>query len=373
MYNRGRKLACTYQTEMKIAFWISGLKDPSPRFRFIQFIEPLRKKGHQVDVYVLNPSRNTTLVSKIFFFQVIEQHIHLLRRIIQLLHFILFHAKKYDLIYTNKDLLPNLNITWVEKLLHHYNPNLIFDIDDAIYIGPRGEKLKKILPYYKAVIAGSTILQEYITSNYGIKCYYIPMAIDTDKYMPALIRKEGCLRIGWSGSHHTNVYALPLLREPLEELAKKIDFEFIIISNKDPEINWSGVKFRFIKWSEDTEVKGLQQFDIGLMPLKDEPFERGKCALKAVQYMAIGIPALVSPVGVNQFVVRDGIDGLHCQSIHDFATNLTKLSIDSKLREKLGENAYNRVIEKYSVKVLVEEYIKIFECIVKLKSTKKVQ
>lgn len=350
---------------MKLAFWISGLKDPSPRFRFIQFVEPLRKKGHQVDVYVLNPSRNTELKSKLYLFNLIEQLIHLIKRSIQLLHFIFFKAKKYDLIYTNKDLLPNLNIKWAEKLLYKFNKNLVFDIDDAIYLGPRGKKLQEILPYYKAVIAGSTVLQDYIRENYKIKCYYVPMAIDTEKYKPAPTRKEGSLRVGWSGSHHTNVYALPLLKEPLEKLSRIIDFEFIVISNKDPKLNWKGINSRFIKWTEDTEVDGLQQFDIGLMPLKDEPFERGKCALKAVQYMAVGIPALVSPVGVNKSIVRNGIDGLHCENINDFTANLIELSDKVNYRKKLGTEARKRVETAFSVEVLTDEYERIFESIIK--------
>lgn len=349
---------------MKIAFWISGLKDPSPRFRFLQFIEPLRKKGHIVDVYVLKPSRNTELKTNIFLLQIAEQQLQLIVRSLQLLHFILFKAKQYDLIYTNKDLLPNLNIFWVEKLLHRFNKNLVFDIDDAIYLGPRGNKLKKILPYYKAVIAGSTVLQDFIVKNYNIDCYYIPMAIDIEKYRPAPFRKEGCLRVGWSGSHHTNVYALPLLKEPLEQLAKRIDFEFVVISNKDPNINWDGIKIRFIKWTEETEVEGLQQFDIGLMPLKDEPFERGKCALKAVQYMGVGIPALVSPVGVNKFIVRDGVDGFHCNNINDFTKKLLELANDPSLRNKLGEQAKARVESSFSVDVLSREYERVFQKII---------
>lgn len=346
---------------MKLAFWISGMKDPSPRFRFLQFIEPLRKKGHQVDVFVLNPSRNTELKSKYFILKVLEQRIHLLRRLTQLILFTFFKARNYDIIYTNKDLLPNLGIKWVERLISYFNPNLVFDIDDAIYLGARGKKLESILPHYKAVIAGSTVLQEYIENHYGVKCYYIPMAINTYQYKPADVRPAGVLRIGWSGSHHTNVYALPLLKEPLEKLANVLDFEFIIISNKDPEVNWDGVKSRFIPWTEETEVLGLQKFDIGLMPLKDEPFERGKCALKAVQYMAVGIPALVSPVGVNSFIVRDSVDGLHCNTIQDFSEKLLQLAQNKTQRLEMGRNALNRVHDSFSVDVLTNKYESVFK------------
>jgi len=350
---------------MKIAFWISGLKDPSPRFRFLQFIEPLRKKGHAVDVYTLKPERYKKIHGKNKIVQNAQSAIYLAARSIQLLYFCLFKAKKYDIIFTNKDILPNINITWVEKLMHGFNKNLVFDIDDAIYLGERGKKLPKIMPYYKAVIAGSPVLQEFTSKHYNVKSYYIPMAINTQMYKPAETRTPGKLRIGWSGSHYTNVYALPLLKEPIEALAKVLDFEFIVISNKDPQINWNGVNHRFILWTSETEVQGLQQFDIGLMPLKDEPFERGKCALKAVQYMAIGIPALVSPVGVNEKIVRDGIDGFHCKSISDFTTKLYEMASNDEMRLKMGQNALKRVHENYSVDVLTEIYEATFKEIAK--------
>jgi hypothetical protein len=227
MYNRSRKLARKYSTKMKIAFWISGLKDPSPRFRFLQFIEPLRKKGHTVEAYTLKPERYRKIHGKYKIVQNIQTSFYLALRGIQLLYFCLFKAKKYDIIFTNKDILPNINITWVEKLMNRFNKKMVFDIDDAIYLGTRGKKLNQIMPYYKAVIAGSPILQDYTSKNYNIKSYYVPMAINTEMYKPAESRTPGKLRIGWSGSHYTNVYALPLLKEPIETLAKFLDFEFI--------------------------------------------------------------------------------------------------------------------------------------------------
>lgn len=345
---------------MKIAFWISGTKDPSPRFRFLQFVEPLRKKGHEVDIIISNPERNRSIKSKTRIFQTLESIIMLAMRTLQIVWFSMTKAKKYDVIFTNKDLVPNLNVLWLEPFMTKFNRNIVFDIDDAIYIGARGYKLKHVLPAYKAVIAGSPILKDFIEDNYGVKGYYIPMAINTANYKPAATREPGKLRIGWSGSHHTNVYALPLLKEPLTALAKELDFEFIVISNKDPEISWPGINTRFIEWTEATEVQGLQLFDIGLMPLKDEPFERGKCALKAVQYMAVGIPPLVSPVGVNSLIIRDGTDGYHCESIQDFTVKLSELARDENKRRELGANALKRVHDLYSVDVLTNEYERVF-------------
>jgi glycosyltransferase involved in cell wall biosynthesis len=351
-------------SELKVLFWISGKDDPSPRFRFVQYIESFRAHGVHIDTVTSFPSRNYKRKITKKPFHVLEVGFVLMLRLLQVYWVALFRAKKYDVIYTNKDILPNLNITIAERILSKFNKNLVFDMDDAIYLGKRGRKLDEVWKYYKAIIGGSTVHIDYIHSKYHIPSYYVPMGIDTAKYLPIKERKEGVIRIGWSGSHHTNVYALPFLKHIMEELAEKIDYELIIISNVDPKIEWKNVKSRFILWTPETEVAGLQQIDIGLMPLQDEPFERGKCALKAVQYMAIGIPALVSPVGVNETIVTDGFNGYHCRNDQEFISRMIELSSDVNTRTKLGENARKTVVEKYSIEVLTKQYISIFNDVI---------
>lgn len=348
---------------MKVLFWIGDIKDPSPRFRFLQFVEEIRKQGVTLDIVLSNPSRNRKVKFEKGIANKLEVGFFLFKRLWQVAKVALFKAKKYDIIYTNKDILPNQGIYWAEKWLAAANPNLIFDIDDAIYLGQRGHKLHAIWPYYKALIAGSPVHIEYIQPKHPhLHCYYVPMAIDTQRYQPiGQQRKPGKIRIGWSGSHFTNIYALPVMKTCMEMLAQQLDFELIVISNVDPNIQWEGVQSRFVLWTEADEVNGLQQIDIGLMPLKDEPFERGKCALKAVQYMAVGIPALVSPVGVNTLIVEDGINGFHCASNEAFVERIVQLANNEKLRLQMGEAARQKVVSQYSVEVLAKRYIQIFE------------
>ena len=339
--------------------WVSGEKAPSPRFRFLQYVEPLKKLGHSVDVVLANPPRDWVPTSKNKYIARLQQYFTYFKRIAQVKNS-LKNAANYDVVFTNKDLVPYYSVTDLEHWLAKKNANLIFDIDDAIYLGKRGKKMDKIMSAYKAVIGGNPTITQYCQETYKLDGYYIPMGINMDFYKPATIRKEGKLRIGWSGSHHTNVFALPLLKKPLQELAQKMDFEFLIISNKDPELEWKGINHRFIQWTESTEVESLQQMDIGLMPLADGAFERGKCALKAVQYMAVGIPALVSPVGVNELIIDHGINGLHCKNEQDFVDNLYLLANDEALRNKMGSNAYQKVLDKYSIEVLAKEYERVF-------------
>ncbi len=355
---------------MKILFWVSGLEAPSPRFRFLQYVEPLKKLGHTVDVVVANPPRNWAPKSKNKFVARLEQYYTFYKRIRQVKRD-LANAANYDVVFTNKDLVPYHRVKNLEPWLAKLNPNLIFDIDDAIYLGKRGLKMAEILPHYKAVIGGNPTITDYCAKTYHVAGFYIPMGINMDFYKPAKSRLPGKLRIGWSGSHHTNVFALPLLKNPLLELAKKIDFEFLIISNKNPDLDWQGIDFRYLPWTESTEVECLQLMDIGLMPLADGPFERGKCALKAVQYMAVGIPALVSPVGVNELIIDDGVNGFHCRTENDFVEKLFVLANDEDLRAEMGKNAYQKVKVNYSIEVLTKEYERVFKEVAGIKALDK--
>lgn len=358
-----RKLIIMTIKKTKILFWISGKNDPSPRFRFIQFISPLIDRGLEIEAVYAYPPRSFKARFHLFpILKHLEIYSIFIIRLTQVFYVSLFKSWRYDVIFTNKDLIPNNNIFWAEKFLSIFNNKLVFDIDDAIYLTNRGPKLDRIWKNYAGIIAGSPVHIEYIKPKHPhLSCFYVPMAIDTRRYQPiGNKRSAGKLRVGWSGSHHTNVYALPVIKDCLEELAKQIEFEFIVISNIDPKINWDGVQSKFIKWSEEDEVSGLQLIDIGLMPLRDEPFERGKCALKAVQYMAVGIPALVSPVGVNASIVDDGINGFHCETNQSFVDKILYLSKNPFERVKMGVAARQKVIDKYSIDVLADVYQDIF-------------
>lgn len=327
----------------------------------MQYINSLNIKVAKLGVVKSYPSRFRQNFFKNRYLKKGEISLILIFRLMHVIWVSLFRAWKYDLVYTNKDILPNLNIFLAEKILWLFNKKLVFDIDDAIYLGPRGKKLDVIWKYYKYVIAGSPVHIEYINKRYpSLKCFYVPMGIDTKKYQPIKKRPYGKMRIGWSGSHHTNIYALPLLEPIMTELSLKIDFEFIIISNKDPEIRWKNIETRFIEWTPEMEVSGLQQIDIGLMPLNDNDFERGKCSLKALQYMAVGVPALVSPVGVNSIIVDHGYNGFHCVDNKSFVENIIKLVTNKKLRGEMGLNARDTILTKHSIDVLSDKYINIF-------------
>ncbi|MEM0448039.1 MAG: glycosyltransferase family 4 protein, partial [Thermoplasmata archaeon] len=256
--------------------------------------------------------------------------------------------KRFDYVITNRDIVPEIKVKFLEKLIIRSGVKLIFDFDDAIHLGPREKKLSAFLPECYYITPGNSYLAEY-AKKLNNKVKVIPTVVNTEEYIPALTRKPGKLRIGWSGSSSTNIYCLPILKSILEKLSQKYDFEFIVISNEDPAIIWNGVQYKFIRWHPSTEVSNLQLFDIGLMPLNDSPFERGKCGLKAIQYMALGIPALVSPVGVNKEIVTHGEDGFHCYNEDEWIKHIEILINNKELLNEMGAKARQKIVSFYSI------------------------
>ncbi|MDX2163659.1 MAG: glycosyltransferase family 4 protein [bacterium] len=343
---------------MRILFLPGSATSPSARFRLLQFVEPLQRAGHEVVVRVVQPDRMWQPDRQHRLSQVITQRWQAVQHVVNGVQSIR-DADDFDVIMMNRDIIPETSVTFLEPLLARRNPRIIFDFDDAIHVGVRAPKMAKILPLYAHVTPGNPFLAAYArTLNQQVTI--LPTVVDTDQYAVAAQRPPGKLRIGWSGSSYTGKAMLPLLEGIITTLAQRHDFEFIIISNTDPGIRWQGVQMRYIPWTEATEVEMLQWIDIGLMPLRDDVFERGKCGLKAIQYMAVGTPAIVSPVGVNVDVVRDGETGYHASSDEAWIAHIERLMQDSALRAQLGAQARTHVEQHYSITSLMPTMTAIF-------------
>ena len=187
----------------------------------------------------------------------------------------------------------------------------------------------------------------------------IPTTIDTDLYRPERRRPrdDGTVTIGWTGSHSTARH-LERLRPALTELAARQPFRLIVIGANTPPIPGAVVEAR--RWSAETEVDDLSDVDIGIMPLPDDAWSRGKCGLKALQYMGLGIPAVVSPVGVNTEIVVDGVNGLIAGTDDEWIDRLVTLMNDAALRKKLGSAARESVEQRYSAKQIAPKVAAIF-------------
>lgn len=344
---------------MRILFLPGTYNSPSSRFRLWQFVEPIRNVGHEVEVRVTRPER--TWGSAIKNSQLNKFHTRLgaATRVLSAL-WILRDASKFDVIVMNRDVVPETSINFLELWLSKRNPRLIFDFDDAIHLGKRQEKLEKVLPHFAWITPGNEYLAEFARKlNPNVSIW--PTVVNTNVYSVSPHRHPGPIRIGWSGSNSTLEYCLPLLRDVICDLAQTNDFEFIVIANVRPQLDWPGVNWRYIPWTPGTEVSGLQEIDVGLMPLRDEPFERGKCGLKAIQYMAVGAPAIVSPVGVNKEIVVPGETGYHATTKAEWIGTIKTLLSDGNLRKSMGAAARQRAEHHYSIKSLLPQMINVFE------------
>ncbi len=346
---------------MNILFLPGSTTSPSARFRLHQFVPHLRQMGHDVTVRVIQPDRMWSPVKTPRWQRLLQTRGAMVQRVASTM-LMLRDAADFDVIMMNRDIVPEVRVTLLEPWLARRNPRLIFDFDDAIHLGERGKKLAQILPLYAHITPGNPFLAEYAqTLNPNITI--LPTVVDTDAYFAAPDRQPGPLRIGWSGSSYSAQYGLPILEPIIKQLAQRFEIEFIAISNTDPHLHWEGVNLRYIPWTEATEVAGLQTLDIGLMPLNDEPFERGKCGLKAIQYMAVGVTPVVSPVGVNSEIVVHGETGYHCHTDQDWIDTLTALLQDAALRQRMGQAARMRAEAHYSIRSLLPRMMQVFETV----------
>jgi glycosyltransferase involved in cell wall biosynthesis len=179
---------------------------------------------------------------------------------------------------------------------------------------------------------------------------------------PALFEKKkkpGNVVIGWTGSHSTLKY-LRLLQPVLQKLENQFDqVSFLVIADQQPQLRLS--RLDFIKWNPITEIEDLLKIDIGIMPLPDDEWSKGKCGFKALQYMALEIPAVISPVGVNIEIISEGIEGFLCRTDEEWLVVLGKLIQDATLREALGKRGRKKIIDSYSVSSNTSNFLSLFE------------
>jgi len=253
-----------------------------------------------------------------------------------------------------------------EQLAAKKTKKVIFDFDDSIFLKYKyffnKSFFKGFLKECAHIIAGNDFLAEY-AAHYNENVSVIPTVIDTDIYKYEKKEWQEDLNLGWSGTLTTHQY-LNLLNKPLTLLFKKYkNLKLVIISNSKENIQLDIPRERieFVRWNSARVVEDLKKVDIGLMPLSDDDWARGKCGLKALQYMSLGIPAICSPVGVNSKIIDDGVNGFLAKDDSEWGTKLEKIVENKELFENFSVKAQETVVEKYSVKKWLPELISVFK------------
>jgi len=268
----------------------------------------------------------------------------------------LLQAAKYDLVWIEKELFPNLP-AWPERLLRTLKIPYVVDYDDAIFhnYDLSGHLLKRLLKTKidtvmrnaALVVCGNAYLAERAGSAGAGRVDIVPTVIDLQRYQPVSSTGKERIVIGWIGSPSTGKY-LELVIPALQALTAEFPLQLRIIGTQlqDPRLD---VDCR--SWSEESEVSEIQEFDIGIMPLLDSPWERGKCGYKLIQYMACGKPVVASPVGVNRDIVASGENGYLASSTQEWILALRRLCQDPAARAKMGARGRLSVEQDYCLQV----------------------
>jgi glycosyltransferase involved in cell wall biosynthesis len=346
-------------------------RSPSQRYRFEQYIPYLEQNGFE---FVWSPllSEND---DKIFYGNggAIKKVSILLKGHLQRQRDV-SRFKEFDIIFIQRE-ASFFGSSYFEKCAFKSGKKVIFDFDDAIWLADTSAankkwewvkdpaKFNKNVEYAHAIIAGNQYLADKAKQHTKGWVHVIPTTVDTKNHIPKPeLRGKEKICIGWSGSFSTIKHfeeVVPVLKELNKKYAGKLEFKvFGDALYKNEELGIKG-----IPWTANSEVDVLNSFDIGIMPLPNDNWAKGKCGLKALTYMSCGIPVVMSAVGVNTEIGSDG-NALLVNSKEDWMNALTKLIENKSLREELGKRGRKVVEERYSVDAHKERYLEVFKSLV---------
>lgn len=341
-------------------------RSPSQRFRYEQYVSWLEANGFDCDFATLLDARDDRIFyspGKVFskariFAQCWLQRRRDTRR-----------AKDFDIVFIQREAFMT-GSTRFERAFLRSGAKLVYDFDDAIWLMDVSDgnrffrwlknpaKTSELIRMSHLVIAGNNYLGDY-AKQYNTNVMVIPTVVETAEYTNTPRRATKQITIGWSGSHTTIKhfeYALPFLRI----LKKKYGDRIVVRVMGDEEYVNEEFGIRGIAWSREREAEELSRFDIGIMPLPDDEWAKGKCGLKGLQYMAQAIPTVMSPVGVNAEIIRDGENGFLAGTPEEWAEKISLLIESPELRDRIGKAARQSVIENYSVLSQRDKYLALF-------------
>jgi glycosyltransferase involved in cell wall biosynthesis len=355
---------------MRVLALMPAVYDTSPgqRYRLEQWEPFLRESGVEI---TYEPFECEELHSLLYKPGLLGQKLSLVTKGLSRRLSALKRAKNFDLVYIFRE-AALFGPAVLERLIHRAGLPIVFDFDDAIFVSYRSpsngylsylkfaSKTKTTCRLASHVMVGNPYLAEY-ARQVNDCVTVVPTTIDTDKYHIVRSKKNSEIPvIGWTGSYST-VQHLDVLRNALQTLAKSQRFTLRVIGTQNYQIE--GVQVEAMKWRSETELEDLGVDDIGVMPLPDDDWSKGKCGLKALQFMALGIPTICSPVGVNTDIIHDGENGFLASSEKEWVEKLTRLIESKELRERLGKAGRLTVEQKYSARTQAPRVYEIFKSV----------
>lgn len=280
----------------------------------------------------------------------------------------------YDLVIIYREAILTRSIYFEKKIARKGIP-MVFDFDDAIWVKDVSEgnksisflknerKIEKILPLCTHVTTGNEYLKQYAL-KYNQNVTVFPSTIDTNKYKNIPQEETDVVTIGWVGSHTTVKHfeeVIPVLLRIKEKYGEKVNFKVI----GDPDFKHEELGIEGIPWDNDNEVELFNLLDIGIMPLPDNEWTKGKCGMKGLLYMSVETPAIMSAVGMNTEIVDHGKNGFLASSDEDWFEILSQLIENKELRTQIGKEGRKVVEDRYSLKSQQEKYLALYLSLMK--------
>ncbi len=344
---------------------------PSQRLKYEQYFEYFRENGYEITVSPFMNLKFWNIVYKKghFFEKIFWTKVGYLKRIRDL-----FTLRKYDVVFVTLWVTP-IGLPIMENLFAWFAKSLVYDIDDLIFLGHSStankmiawikgkRKMITLMKHADHVITCTPVLDRFVR-QYNSNTTDISSTINTDTYIPVNpYTNDKKIVLGWSGSHSTAKY-LYLLTSVLQKLREKYDFTLLVMG--DTNFRIEGIEVEALSWSEKAEVPTLQRIDIGLYPLPDEPWVYGKSGLKALQYMALGIPTVAEKLGedhANHRIIEHGVSGFLAHTEEEWINYISQLIENPDLRKSIGTAAREKVLKYYSIHANKDTYLNILNTV----------
>lgn len=312
---------------MKCLFLTTRIEKPSSRYRILQYIPYYEKEGIKIDVMVVGGLLNRLKVLK--------------------------KASLYDVVLIQKKLLSLFELSFLRKRV---KGTIIYDFDDSIMYnqsgngseGKRFSRFRKTVAIADCIIAGNRYLASQVDDKNKDKVKVVPTVVDVSKYtVKDYTKPSSKVTIGWIGTKSTTRYLEPIVTVLNSLVVDYPEMEVKIITDIEPQLDIKRLSFE--KWQKNTEQEQIAGFDIGIMPLCDNNWTRGKCAFKIIQYMAAAVPVVCSPVGMNAELVKHGENGFCANNLDEWYDCIKELIEDKSMRKSFGLKGREIVEKSYNL------------------------
>jgi glycosyltransferase involved in cell wall biosynthesis len=320
---------------VKVVFFVQGMHVAASRYRVLQYLPFFHAAG--IDTKVFEFPENMAGWSSLWEF-----------------------LKDGDIIFVQRKRLPRSALLFLKRL----KKKILYDFDDAVmfknslsknpYSLRRTMSFKRMLHYVDLVVAGNEFLKQE-AEKYHTRVKVLPTPIDAERYQMKEYYKSDTVTMGWIGDHGS-IHYMESYKDVWEAIGRKYT-NIVLTIICDTFIKTKDIALKKIPWSYEREIDDLMSLDIGLMPLFDDLWSKGKCGFKIIQYLGVGVPAVCTPVGINRDVVQDGVHGLWANTKDEWVEKLSTLIENPSLREKMGGEGRKKIMDAYTVQVCAPKLI----------------